>query len=184
MFQFSGVRTNDFWSQLRILAALILTMSITFSMAPLQAYAAESRNLYVVTVKPGTDSSMRKAIAALGETPIDELDFVLDGFTLSLTDADASALLQNPNVLSVTLDEGVSLFASEPAPGLWGLDRIDQIASPLDGSYSYPDSAGAGVRVYVVDTGVQADNPQFTGRIISGFDATGSNNASVDCHGH
>ncbi len=184
MLQFSGVSTSGFWSRLRVLAALILTLSVTLSMAPLQAYAAESRNLYVVTVKPGTDSSMRKAIAALGETPIDELDFVLDGFTLSLTDADASALLQNPNVLSVTLDEGVSFFASEPVPGLWGLDRIDQLAAPLDGTYSYPDSAGAGVRVYIVDTGVQADNPEFTGRIIPGFDATGSNNASVDCHGH
>lgn len=184
MFQFSMSKTANFWSRLRVLAALVLTLSLSLSMAPLQAYAQESRNLHVVTVKPGTDSAMRKAIAALGETPIDELDFVLDGFTLSLTDADASALSQNPNVLSVTLDEGVSLFANQPVPGLWGLDRTDQVAATLDGQYNYPDSAGSGVRIYVVDTGVQADNPQFSGRIIPGFDATGSNNASIDCHGH
>jgi hypothetical protein len=37
----------------------------------------------------------------------------------------------------------------------WGLDRIDQVASTqtLDRSFTFPDHGGAGVLVYVMDTG-------------------------------
>jgi len=36
----------------------------------------------------------------------------------------------------------------------WGLDRVDQRNLPLDGIYNYPDQAGSGVTVYVIDTGI------------------------------
>ena len=72
----------------------------------------------------------------------------------------------------------------------WGLDRIDynQTTETLDRSYSYPDSAGAGVRVYVLDTGVQANLAGFEGRVVSGFDAVAKfrepSQSNTDCNGH
>lgn len=71
----------------------------------------------------------------------------------------------------------------------WGLDRIDQTTTEtLDRSYSYPDSAGAGVFVYVLDTGVQANLSGFEGRVAIGFDALAGprvrHTANVDCNGH
>ena len=56
----------------------------------------------------------------------------------------------------------------------WGLDRIDQ-RMPIsydvnDRSYSYAsDSTGAGVKVFVADTGVQADHPDLVGRVQPGW---------------
>ncbi|CAG8731927.1 7351_t:CDS:2, partial [Cetraspora pellucida] len=44
------------------------------------------------------------------------------------------------------------------------LDRIDQENFPLDLKYIYPDSAGAGVDVFVVDTGIFLDHEEFQGR--------------------
>ena len=70
----------------------------------------------------------------------------------------------------------------------WGLDRIDQATVTLDGSYNYPDTAGAGVRVYIFDTGVQGNLAGFEGRVATGFDALAGfrakSQSNIDCNGH
>ena len=62
----------------------------------------------------------------------------------------------------------------------WGLDRID---GTVDSSYTYL-SSGAGVRIYIVDTGVDAAHPDFGSRVSDGFDAFGQNLDQTDCQGH
>jgi len=62
----------------------------------------------------------------------------------------------------------------------WGLDRVDGVR---DGVYNYI-STGSGVRIYIVDTGVDAAHPDFGGRVTSGFDAFGEGLANTDCQGH
>jgi subtilisin family serine protease len=60
---------------------------------------------------------------------------------------------------------------------LWHLDRIDQRDGILDGQYRRR-ALGAGVVVYVMDTGVMAAHTEFAtpagSRVIAGFDATQS----------
>jgi hypothetical protein len=62
----------------------------------------------------------------------------------------------------------------------WGLDRIDGV---VDNNYTYI-SNGAGTRIYIVDTGVDATHPDFGARVVDGFDAFGSNLDQTDCNGH
>ena len=64
----------------------------------------------------------------------------------------------------------------------WGLDRIDQRSRIYDNSYSYA-TTGAGVNAYVVDTGVLSTHTDLSGRVRTGFDATGLN-STEDCNGH
>mgnify|MGYP003624086124 CR=1 FL=1 len=70
----------------------------------------------------------------------------------------------------------------------WGLQRISNDAgasgSPQGQNFVYSfddESLGAGVDIYVIDTGVRTSHAVFTGRATQGFSATGS---SVDGDGH
>ncbi|WP_432034664.1 S8 family serine peptidase [Streptomyces antibioticus] len=69
-------------------------------------------------------------------------------------------------------------------PASWGLDRIDQPSRPLDDSYSWPKSAGAGVTVYVIDTGVRITHKDFAGRARHGWDFVGGDGTAADGNGH
>ncbi|GBB84322.1 hypothetical protein RclHR1_10940002 [Rhizophagus clarus] len=65
----------------------------------------------------------------------------------------------------------------------YNLDRIDQKDFPLDGKYIFPTSAGSGVNVYVVDTGINIKNVEFEGRAsFGGSFCVGC--SSTDDNGH
>lgn len=91
-------------------------------------------------------------------------------------------------VLAVLVVSTPAQSAVQVAVPSWGLDRIDQASVQLDSSYNFPDSAGAGVRVYVLDTGVQGNLPGFEGRVVTGFDAIATfrspSQSNRDCNGH
>lgn len=52
-------------------------------------------------------------------------------------------------------------LTQEDAP--WGLARTSHAAKGAD-TYVYDDSAGEGTCVYMIDTGINIDHPDFEGR--------------------
>src|SRR5213592_4150847 len=101
----------------------------------------------------------------------------IKGFELESSDADAQTLARDSRVQFVEEDATVSAATS------WGLDRIDQRSLPLNGSY-VSDGSGAGVTVYVVDTGIFAGHLDFGVRVAEGFNAMADNGGTADCNGH
>ena len=70
---------------------------------------------------------------------------------------------------------------------LWNLDRIDQKGLPLDGTYSFKNH-GAGVNVYVLDSGVRRTHREFADRgrtrVTFGYDFVDDHVHAGDCDGH
>ena len=80
--------------------------------------------------------------------------------------------------------------AELPNPGTWGLDRIDQTdilpynnTEREDATYTWGEDDGAGVTVYVIDTGIQTNHTEFNGRATWGFNATGLGDEDGNGHG-
>ncbi|CAO3673240.1 unnamed protein product [Umbelopsis ramanniana] len=65
----------------------------------------------------------------------------------------------------------------------WGLARISQKYLPLRTDYSYPEGAGEGIDVYVIDTGVNIAHTDFGGRASWGI-TTVDNSVDEDDNGH
>ena len=104
----------------------------------------------------------------------------LNGFSVELTEAEAVAISEDPRVAFVEEDSVMETQVTQTNPP-WGLDRIGQRNLPLNNTYSYT-TTGAGVNVYVIDTGIRLTHTQFGGRAFAAFDALGGN--AVDCNGH
>jgi len=108
----------------------------------------------------------------------------LHGFVkCGLAPADVAALRQDPRrVQAVETDAPTRATGVQSGPSVpWHLDRIDQRDLPLNQVFEYPNT-GAGVTIFMMDTGIRSTHVEFTGRVAPGF-STVSNNTE-DCNGH
>ena len=109
--------------------------------------------------------------------------YALKGFAATIPAAAVNGLRNNPNVSFVEPDGIVTTMAggTDNTVSSWGLDRIDQRDLPLSNSYQWTHD-GAGVRAYILDTGILTAHNDFGGRASVGYDAYGG--SGQDCHGH
>jgi subtilisin family serine protease len=105
-------------------------------------------------------------------------------FAVRMSPAEAQKLADDPNVEHVVEQRNYDATGSEVNPPR-GLDRIGQRPSTIDNAYYSDDfSAGAGVHVYVVDSGIRIHHPEIDGRASMGFNALDGTTNADDCAGH
>jgi subtilisin family serine protease len=120
--------------------------------------------------------------AAYGGSVDKVFSHAIQGFSAEMSPKAAEAMSNDPSVLLIEEDSYVSINTTQNnAP--WGLDRVDQRNVPLNTSYNYVRT-GAGVHVYVIDTGIRASHTEFSGRATADFDSVYDGQNGNDCHGH
>ena len=138
---------------------------------------------YIVVFRPGVADApglARRLAADNGAEVSHVYQHALQGFAFRGSAQAAEALARNPNVQLVEADQVMSAIATQTG-ATWGIDRIDQLDLPLSTTYTYA-TTGAGVKAYILDTGILFSHAEFGGRATFGFDALGGNGA--DCNGH
>ena len=165
-----------------LLTAAALSAGLLVGASPARADDG-STDRYLVTT---TSSRVTAAAADDVEDDGGEVDHefrrVLDGFSAELTLAQVAEVRADPRVETVVRDGRVRASGNQLTPP-WGLDRIDQASLPLDRGYGYLET-GAGVTVFVVDTGIRATHTQFGGRVSGGRDFIDEDADPADCAGH
>ena len=185
--------------KLCVLFAAVLFAAAAFHEAPTHVSAKSDKfhrssrpipNRYIVVLDPNQDfrSDPDGTIADLNKNYPGEIDHVfssaLNGYSVQMPPGLAMQLSADPRVKYVEEDSLVDLQSTETG-ATWGISRIDQrsFIAPLDTNYYY-NASGAGVSVYVIDTGVLTTHPDFGGRAVDAFDAYHDGGDMTVCNGH
>ncbi|MDG4826999.1 S8 family serine peptidase [Asanoa sp. WMMD1127] len=141
---------------------------------------------YIVVLKDGADArtKARDLTTRFGGQARHVYTTALRGYAGTMSEQQARTLAADPAVASVEAVQRIGVADTQNNPPNWGDDRIDQQNLPLNQAYTYPANPGQGATVYVLDTGINANHVDFTGRVRQGTDMVDNDSSPTDCHGH
>ncbi len=170
-------------SPMRLLLRSLALAAAVLALAAASSSAAAAQDRWIVVLKEGSSSRVVAAEhRARHRAEIDQVySHALNGYAARIPGSELGALRADGRVAYIEQDGEVTASATQSA-ATWGLDRSDQRALPLSGTFSYTNT-GLGVRSYILDTGIRFTHADFGGRAVSGFDAIDGGTAD-DCNGH
>lgn len=164
--------------------AVELAMAPGFTPSPVPFERAEDH--VILTVDAERAARITETLARLMDEDPAVLSVRTDRTTFAVPASVAQQIADGEGDIETIVDTPMTSLTTpttqSPVPS-WGLDRIDADEERLDDSYRYI-STGAGVRIYVIDTGVRSDHADLAGRVESGWSAIDDGNEAEDCNGH
>ena len=175
----------------RVAITVAVAAAVTLAGAAPATAAPDPGEPVIVRLEPGSDpEAAARAAAGRGARIRFVYRTVFPGYAAVLPPGGLRGIEGGPGVVAVDPDEPVRVRIH--AAGLrtaadtpWGLDRVDQRALPLSGTYTPPAGrAGAGVTAYVIDSGIADGHRDLGGRVRPGFTSIDDGHGTKDCAGH
>ncbi len=165
---------------------ILIVLALASALAAQIATAAPAPRLarFIVTL---SDSVAHPADVARQHTALSGArvhhvySHALKGYSATLPEAALARIRADGRVLRIERD-GIMRAETTQTGATWGIDRIDQANLPLSGTFTYTKT-GAGVTIYIIDTGIRFTHNEFGGRATSGADFINGGPAD-DCNGH
>ncbi len=152
---------------------LLLSLALLGSAALGAGEGGKKRKIVVFRV---TDAPSQEAsLAQHGLSPLKKLG-IINGAVVEASEAQVRALVRDGRIARVE-DDGVAYIVAETLP--WGVDRID-----ADAAWSAHGIKGSGVRVAILDTGIDLKHPDLKANIKGGYNALNPRRAPTDGNGH
>lgn len=138
---------------------------------------------YIVVLKDGTRTSASALAARYQGVVRHTYSTALHGFSVTgMSERQARRLAADADVEFVERNTFARVQETQANP-TWHLDRIDQADLPLDGKFTYPNTA-SNVTAYVLDTGIRKTHTEFENRASDGYDFIDNDPVAEDCEGH
>ncbi|ORX98383.1 hypothetical protein K493DRAFT_406585 [Basidiobolus meristosporus CBS 931.73] len=159
---------------LGFLVAILLTAQLA------EAQIVDVSNKYIVKIKQDADPNK---VDQFLKTKLDQYNRGRSGNNGLKNELKSKFSLESFNAYAGTLSQGLvtelkahgdveyveaeqvfTISGVQTNPPSWGLPRISQRTRDTSAPYNYPDSAGEGVDVYIIDTGINVKHTEFSGR--------------------
>ncbi|KIL60981.1 hypothetical protein M378DRAFT_874023 [Amanita muscaria Koide BX008] len=174
---------------LALLALVVPALCVPTGLITVEKANGPTSGKYIITLKSGVNKAgLISQTKTLNVT--DKWD-IINGFAGHCDDSTLNYLRAHSDVESIAEDGILSInFIIFQPDAPWGLERISQSSpvgssdpSALSYNYTYDNSAGAGVDIYVIDTGIYTDHSSFQGRARWGATFGGYPDADGNGHG-
>jgi len=156
-------------------------LAVPTTLKSVERYAGETNGGYIVRFKSA--AARREWANKLKATQL----AIIEGIAAPLDEETLNTLRASDDVESI-VEDGIMHTTATQTNAPWGLGRISQTGrlssqstTALTYTYTYDDSAGRGVDIYIADTGVLTTHNQFGGRARWGASFVGG---TTDGNGH
>jgi subtilisin family serine protease len=178
------MRSKRFIGIISIATVLLMVMA-GFAAVPAGAGNAEFRVIVMFD-----DKADEKTVKDAGGKVVKGMT-MLPGIVATMSKDEINSLKKNSKIASISMDYKVSILGKPTSPPgknkdkpeeaykelQWGVDRIDA-------EKAWGSSTGSGVKVAVVDTGINYNHPELTGAYVSGYDFVNNDYDPWDDNGH
>ncbi|MBI4267820.1 MAG: S8 family peptidase [Chloroflexi bacterium] len=151
-----------------VLVALVLLLSVAGTVSASGNSEGNGPGRYIVVFSDGVNDAAKDTLTARFGGIVEKPVGLLGNANVVFLPPGAVQALQNSGEV-VRMEEDAIVYAvgkPEPATQLaqtlpWGIDRVDA-------DLAWPVSTGAGVKVAIIDTGIDKDHPDLVGNIKGG----------------